>query len=122
LFGVNTFGLLLPQILSGILSVILVYHLVRRTFGFPAGIIAALALAITPVAVATDRNNTIDSILILCLLLTAWAFLKAAETARLRWLMAGAVLTGVAFNIKMLEAFLPLPAFFALYFLGAPAR
>lgn len=121
-FGVNTFGLLLPQMLSGVLSAILVYHLVRRTFGTAAGLVAALALAITPVAVATDRNNTIDSMLILCLLLTAWAFLKAAETARLRWLMTGAVLTGVAFNIKMLEAFLPLPAFAALYFFGAPAR
>jgi 4-amino-4-deoxy-L-arabinose transferase-like glycosyltransferase len=117
-FGVNTFGLLLPQLLAGVASVVVLYHLVRRSFGTVAGLLAALALAITPVVVATDRNNTIDSTLILTLLLAAWAFIKAAETARLRYLLLGALTVGVGFNIKMLEAFLPLPAFYALYFLG----
>ena len=36
--------------------------------------------------------------------------------------MAGAVLVGVGFNIKMLEAFLPLPAFYGLYLLGSSER
>ncbi len=118
-FGVNTFGLLLPQILAGIASVIVLYHLVRRSFGAPAGLIAALALAVTPVVVATDRNNTIDSTLILTMLLAAWAFIKATETGHLRYLLLGALTVGIGFNIKMLEAYLPLPAFYALYFLGA---
>ncbi|HMD90187.1 MAG TPA: glycosyltransferase family 39 protein [Anaerolineaceae bacterium] len=122
IFGVNTFGLLLPEILAGILSVILVYHLVQRSFGATAGLLAALALAITPVVVATDRNNTMDSTLILTLLLAAWAFIKATETSKLRYLLLGAALIGVGFNIKMLEAFLPLPAFYALYFLGSAER
>lgn len=117
--GVNSLGLLLPQIVAGLLSVVVLFHLVRRTFGPLAGLLAALALAITPVVVATDRNNTADSLLILTLLLAAWAFIKAAETARLRYLLLGAVLVGLGFNIKMLEAYLPLPAFVALYFLGA---
>jgi 4-amino-4-deoxy-L-arabinose transferase-like glycosyltransferase len=121
IFGVNGFGLLLPEILAGLLSVALVYHLVQRVFGKPAGLAAALALAVTPVVVAVDRNNTIDSPLVLMLLLTAWAFIKATETERLRYLLLGAVLAGLAFNIKMLAAFLPLPAFYALYLLGAKA-
>ena len=119
IFGVNTFGLLLPEILSGLLSVGVVYHLVRRAFGVPAGLLAALALAITPVVVATDRNNTMDSQLILVLLLAAWAFIKATETSRWRYLLLGVGLVGAGFNIKMLEAYLPLPAFYGLYFLGA---
>ncbi|MDR3574534.1 MAG: glycosyltransferase family 39 protein [Anaerolineaceae bacterium] len=122
IFGVNTFGLLLPEILSGILSVILIYHLVQRSFGAAAGLLAALALAITPVVVATDRNNTMDSTLILTLLLAAWAFILATETSKLRYLLLGAALVGVGFNMKMLEAFLPLPAFYALYFLGSKDR
>lgn len=119
IFGVNAFGLLLPEILAGLASVIVVYHLVRRSFGTGAGLLAALVLAITPVVVATDRNNTMDSPLVLTLLLAAWAFVKATESGRLRYLLLGAVLAGVGFNIKMLEAYLPLPAFIALYFLGA---
>ena len=75
IFGVNTFGLLLPEIAAGILSVAVVYLLVRRSFGTVAGLLAALVLAITPVTIATDRNNTIDSLLILTLLLAAWSFI-----------------------------------------------
>jgi len=119
-FGVNGFAVLLPQILAGILSVVLVYYLVQRAFGKAAGLLAALALAITPVVVAVDRNNTIDSTLVLVLLLAAWAFIRATETNRLRYLLLGAALVGAGFNVKMMEAFLPLPAFYALYFLGAP--
>jgi 4-amino-4-deoxy-L-arabinose transferase-like glycosyltransferase len=122
IFGVNTLGLLLPQLLAGILSVVVLYHLVQRSFGTTAGLVAALALAITPVVVATDRNNTIDSTLILTLLLAAWAFIKATESGKLRFLLLGAALVGVGFNIKMLQAYLPLPAFLALYFFGSRER
>ncbi len=121
IFGVNGFGVLLPQMLAGILSVIVLYHLVRRWFGMRAGLLAALALAITPVVVATDRNNTMDSTLILTLLLAAWAFIQTTERGKLRHLLLGAALVGIGFNIKMLQAFLPLPAFYALYLLGAKA-
>jgi 4-amino-4-deoxy-L-arabinose transferase-like glycosyltransferase len=120
--GVNGLGVLLPQIIAGILSVIVVYYLVRRWFGAAAGLVAGLALAITPVVVATDRNNTMDSTLILTLLLAALAFILATERGKLRYLLLGALLVGIGFNIKMLEAYLPLPVFFALYFLGSPER
>ncbi len=119
IFGVTTFGLLLPQIIAGLLSIILLYYLVKRHFGVAAGLLSALVLAITPVAVATDRNNTMDSTLIFTLLLAAWAFIRAAETARLKFLLIGAGLVGIAFNIKMLEAYLPLPAFLLVYLVGA---
>ncbi len=32
-FGVNAFGVLLPELLSGMLSVVVLYHLVQRRFG-----------------------------------------------------------------------------------------
>ena len=120
--GVGGFSVVLPEILAGIFSVIVLYHLVKRSFGTVAGLLAALALAITPIVIATDRNNTMDSALILTLLMAAWAFIKATETSKLRYLLLGAALVGVGFNIKMLEAFLPLPAFYALYFLGSKEK
>jgi 4-amino-4-deoxy-L-arabinose transferase-like glycosyltransferase len=120
LIGVNGPGVLFPQLAAGILSVALVFALVRRWFGGNAGLIAATVMALSPVSIAVDRNNTIDSTLIFTLLLAAWAFVKATGSDRLPWLLLGAVLVGVAFNVKMLEAYLPLPAFFALYlFTGA---
>src|SRR5919199_1860777 len=119
LFGFNGLSLLLPQALAGIFCVALLYHLVRWAFGPVAGLLAALVLAVTPISVATSRNNTMDMLLVLSVLLAAWAVIRAAETGRLSWLLLGAVMVGLGFNIKMLEAFLVLPAFYLLYLLGA---
>ena len=120
IFGFSSVSILLPQALAGVLSVLLLYYLVRRHFGVVAGLFAALALAITPISVVTNRNTTIDSILCLTLLVGAWAVLRAAETGKLRWLLLSAVIVGIGFNIKMLEAYLVVPAYGLLYLLAAP--
>ncbi|MGD8458173.1 MAG: glycosyltransferase family 39 protein [Anaerolineales bacterium] len=118
LFGVNGFALALPQALAGLLSIPLLYILVKRYFGIFAGLIAALVLSVIPVTVATERNNTIDGLLVFVLLLAAWAFIKATESGKFHFLLLGAFIVGLGFNIKMLQAFMPLPAFFGIYFLG----
>ena len=119
LLGLNGFALALPQALAGVLSIPLLYGLVKRQFGLVAALVAALVLAVMPVTVATDRYNTMDGLLVFVLVLAAWAFWKATRSGRLRTLLIGAVLVGVGFNVKMLEAFMPLPAFYSLYLLGA---
>jgi 4-amino-4-deoxy-L-arabinose transferase-like glycosyltransferase len=120
IFGFTPFSIFLPQALAGVLSVLLLYYLVRRHFGVVAGLLAALALAISPISVLTNRNNTIDSTLVLVMLLGAWAVLRAAESGKLRWLLLCAVFVGLGFNIKMLEAYLVVPAYGLLYLLAAP--
>src|SRR5689334_11831020 len=120
IFGFNSVSVLVPQALAGVLSVLLLYYLVRRHFGVVAGLLAALALALSPISVVTNRNITIDSTLALTLLLGAWAVLRAAETGRLRWLLLSAAIVGIGFNIKMMEAYLVVPAFGVLYLLAAP--
>lgn len=122
LFGFHGWSILLPQALAGVISVFLLFLLVRRAFGPAAGLVAALALAITPVAVADSRNNTIDSLVVLALLLAAWCVLRAVEDGRLRWLLLGMALTGLGFNIKMLQAYLALPALLAVYLAAAPLQ
>jgi 4-amino-4-deoxy-L-arabinose transferase-like glycosyltransferase len=119
-FGFNGWSLLLPQALAGTASVALLYVLVRRSFGPTIGVLAALALALMPVSVAASRNNTPDSLLVFVTLLAALVVSIAAETGRLRWLLLGALLVGLGFNIKMLEAYLVLPAFILVYLLAAP--
>jgi 4-amino-4-deoxy-L-arabinose transferase-like glycosyltransferase len=120
LFGFHGWSLLLPQALAGVLSVALLYHLVSKAFGLTAGLVAALVLAVTPVAVAVERTNNSDGLLILTVMVAAWMVIRAVETRQLGWLLAGAVVVGLGFNIKMLEAFLVLPAFYLLYLLAAP--
>ncbi len=115
LFGFSGISLLLPQALAGVLSVALTYYLVRRVFGVTAGLVAALVLTVTPISIAANRNNTMDSLLVLTSLFAAWAVSRAAEKGKLRWLVLGAVFVGLGFNIKMLQAILVLPAFWFLY-------
>jgi 4-amino-4-deoxy-L-arabinose transferase-like glycosyltransferase len=119
LFGVSGFTVTLPSIIAGVLSVALLYHLVKKGFGTSAGLISAFILAITPVTIATDTTNNLDSMLIFTLLLATWSFIRATETGKWRPLLLGAMLIGVGFNIKMLQAYLIVPALYAFYFLGA---
>jgi len=120
LSGFEGWALMLPQALAGVLSVLVLYFLVKRIFGSEAGLIAAFVLAITPISVAANRNNTMDSLLVLTSLLATWAVSIAAEKGKLRWLLLCAVLVGIGFNIKMLQAYLVLPALFLLYLFAAP--
>src|SRR5205807_1417214 len=106
MFGFTAWSILLPQALAAVLTVLLLYVLVRRHFGVMAGLLAALALAVSPLSVATSRNETIDSILVLVVLAGAWAIFRAAESGKWRWLLLSAVLVGLGFNIKTLDAYL----------------
>ena len=119
IFGFSPFSVLLPQMLEGTASVLVLYHLVRRVFGTAAGLLAALFLALTPVVVAVDRSNNTDTRLVLTLLLAAWALTRAVESGRLWLLLLSAALVGVAFNVKMLVAFGVVPVFVALYVAAA---
>lgn len=118
IFGFRGWALILPQALAGALSTLVLYKIVQRTFGTRAGLLAALILAVTPVSVAADRNNTPDGLLVFIVLSAAWAALKAAESGKLRWLLASAALVGIGFNVKMLQAYLVVPALF--FFLPPP--
>ena len=119
LFGFGGVSLLAPQALAGVASVGILYRLIRQVWGPVAGLIAALALAVTPISVVTDRNNTMDSLLILFLLLAAWAVSAAARRGSLRLLLLAGALVGLGFNIKMLQAYLVLPGLALVYLLGA---
>ncbi|OIK07941.1 hypothetical protein BIV60_26885 [Bacillus sp. MUM 116] len=118
LLGFKGWSLFLPQALAGVLSVALLYHLVARVFGAGAGLLSALFLAITPIVVATDRTNEVDSMLMFVTLIAAWAISKTTEERPLKWLLFAFFLVGVGFNIKMMEAYLVLPAFYLFYMLS----
>ena len=122
LLGFHGWSLLLPQALAGVASVWLIHRVVGRAFGPVAGLVAALTLAVTPINVATDRTNALDGLLVPMLLLAAWAASVAAERGTLRPLLLAALGLGLGFNIKMLEAFLALPACALIYVVAAPRR
>lgn len=118
IFGFSGWSIILPQALAGLISVIVIYYIVKRSFGKAAGLISALCLAVTPVFVAASRNNTVDNVLVLALLFACWALSVAAEKGKLKYLLLSMVLIGVGFNIKMLQAYMIIPAIYVTYLLS----
>ncbi len=108
--GFHPWAIVLPQIVEGIVTVLVLYRAVRRLAGYPAGVIAAAVVAVTPATVALDRGNISDSLLILLLVLAANSTVTALVTRNGTWLLATGLWVGLAFQAKMLEAWLILPA------------
>ena len=128
-FGFHPWALVLPQVIEGIVTVLVLYRAVSRLAGPAAGLIAALVLAVSPATVALDRGNISDSLMILLLVLAADAVSAAiaGEDGRFgrlggatgRLVLAG-VWVGLAFQAKMIEAWMVLPAMGLAYLLAGP--
>ncbi|MCW3019912.1 MAG: glycosyltransferase family 39 protein, partial [Solirubrobacterales bacterium] len=108
LLGFSSTTLKLPEALAGTAAVPLLYVLVRRLWNGAAGIAAAAAMAALPIAVITSRSDTMDGVMMLCLVLATLAAVRAAESGRLAWLFAAAAALGVAFDVKLLESLVAL--------------
>jgi 4-amino-4-deoxy-L-arabinose transferase-like glycosyltransferase len=121
IFGFRIWALVLPQVIEGVLTILVLYRAVRRLAGPAAGLTAAAVLAVTPIAVLLSRGNVSDSLLILLLVLAADATSAALLTGSLRPLLIAGVWVGLAFQAKMIQAWLALPALAAAYLLAAPA-
>jgi len=121
IFGFHIWALVLPQVAEGVLTILALYRAVRRLAGPVAGLTAAGVLAVTPVTVLLSRGNVSDSLLILLLVLAADATCAALLTGSLRQLLLAGFWVGLAFQAKMIQAWLVLPALAAAYLLAAPA-
>jgi 4-amino-4-deoxy-L-arabinose transferase-like glycosyltransferase len=119
IFGFSSLSMLLPNALCGVGAVVLLHNLVRRTLGHRAALLAALMLALSPVSVVMARYNNPDALLALLLVASAWALVRALESGRLRHIILCGVFVGLAFNTKMLEAYLIVPALAVVFVLAA---
>jgi 4-amino-4-deoxy-L-arabinose transferase-like glycosyltransferase len=120
LLGFSSTTLKLPEAFAGIASVPLLYAAVRRMWSASAGIAAALAIAVLPVEVITSRSDTMDGVMMALIVLALLLLLRAVETGRKAWLLAGAAMLGLAFNVKLLESLVALPGLAVFAYLGLP--
>ncbi|WP_328657792.1 glycosyltransferase family 39 protein [Nocardia salmonicida] len=122
LFGLNSWSMLVPQILLGVASVALLWATVRRSFGPAAGLIAGTALAVTPVAVLMFRFNNPDALLVFLMIGAAWAMTRAVADGRWRWLLLTGGLIGFGFLAKQLQVLLVVPPLALTYLIGGPPK
>jgi 4-amino-4-deoxy-L-arabinose transferase-like glycosyltransferase len=123
-FGFTSIALRLPEVIAGILAVVLLYDLVRRLFGRRAGLGAAAALAVLPTAVLTAHSDTMDSVMMLFDVLAAWLVVVGAQSRKAWPVVAAGAVLGVAFNVKLFEALIVVPALglLMLFAVDLPAR
>ncbi|WP_078854324.1 glycosyltransferase family 39 protein [Streptomyces sp. NRRL F-5135] len=121
LFGLGSWQILVPEVLMGVGTVAVLYAAVRRRFSASAGLIAAVVLALTPVAALMFRFNNPDALLALLMTTTVYCVLRALEDGRAKWLVWAGAAVGLAFLTKTLQAFLILPPLALVYAVRAPA-
>ena len=115
IFGFSSFSMLLPNVLAGVITVYLVYRITRRYFGFKSGLLAGVVLAVTPVVALMSGFNNPDAILMCFLTASGYCFIKALELHPIRNLTLSAIFSGLAFNTKMLQGLMILPAIYVVY-------
>jgi 4-amino-4-deoxy-L-arabinose transferase-like glycosyltransferase len=119
--GFGSLGLHLPEALAGVLACGLLFGALRRPFGTVAALTAALSLAVLPVSVLTARSDTMDSVLAALEVGALWLSWRALASGRMRWSVLAAAAMGVAFNVKLGEMLIALPALALLWlWAGAP--
>jgi 4-amino-4-deoxy-L-arabinose transferase-like glycosyltransferase len=110
LLGFSSVSLRLPQAIAGTLAVLLIYGVVRRGFGQWAGVAAALALGVLPATVVTSRSDTMDTVMGALLVLAAWLIVRGRQERRARGVIAAGAVAGLAFEVKLFESAVALPA------------
>jgi 4-amino-4-deoxy-L-arabinose transferase-like glycosyltransferase len=124
LFGFSSVAVRLPEALAAVAAVPLLYDLVRRLFGRKAGLGAAAALAVLPISVVTGHSDTMDSLMMLLDVLAAWLVVVGAQRRSTWFVVAAGAVLGLAFNVKVFEALIVLPAIalLAWFAFDLPAR
>jgi 4-amino-4-deoxy-L-arabinose transferase-like glycosyltransferase len=111
IFGLSSWSVLLPEALTGVATVGVLFLAVRRSFGPAAATIAAIVTALTPAAALIFRFNNPDALLTLLFVISAWALLRSLENGSYRWMALAATCVGLAFLTKYLQAYLVLPGY-----------
>lgn len=122
IFGYHAWALELPQVIEGVISVLVMYRAMRRWAGVIPGLLAAGILATTPIVASMFGHGMEDGALTMCLVIAADSFQRAIMEARLRSLIWAGVWVGLGFQAKMMQAWMVLPAFGLTYLIAAPAR
>ena len=126
IFGLNSFVILLLDVLMGVATTYLLYVTVRRHWGNWAGIVTGFIFMLTPVAALMFRFNNHDALLVLLMTGAANVLLRSLEYAnhpsgnrkRTWWMVLASALIGFGFlpsNCRRCSYCLALPWLFFLH-------
>jgi 4-amino-4-deoxy-L-arabinose transferase-like glycosyltransferase len=117
-FGVHVWAVVLPQVVEGVLTVLVLHRVVRRLAGPVAGLLAAAILVASPATMGLNRGNISDTLMTLLLVVAADLTVTAILDGRIGWLAGAGLCVGLAFQAKMIQAWLVVPALGLAYLLA----
>ena len=79
IFGYNKYAILMPTLLFSVLSVLLIYLIVKKQFNTKTAFIASLLFAFSPFHIAFTRSGFLHGALTFYCLLTAFLVIKAID-------------------------------------------
>ncbi|MDQ4504212.1 glycosyltransferase family 39 protein [Sinomonas sp. ASV322] len=129
IFGLSSWSILVPEALMGVATSWILYLAVRRAVrpatgsertAHGAGLVAAAALALTPVAALMFRFNNPDALLTLLMTAAGYAVVRSVQDGKARWLVVAGILLGFGFLTKQLQVLLVVPGFAVAYGWAAP--
>ena len=122
IFGFHEWSLTLPQVIEGVISVLVMHRIVRRWAGPVPAILGAGIFTLTPIVASMFGHPMEDGALTMCLVLAADACQRAVLEGRLRSLVFAGFWVGLGFQAKMMQAWIIVPALGIAYLVAAPPR
>ena len=117
-FGTEKWAVNIFQAILGIISILILYSLIKPTFGRISALVSSSILCVIPSSVIIDSRNEPDALMMFLVLCSSFFIIKSVRSNNVFWLIPFALFIGLAFNTKMLVALIPLPVFFLYYFLS----
>lgn len=116
LFGYSAASLALPQVIEGVITVAVIYALVKRWLGSRAGLVAAAIAACTPLLASMFSHPMEDGMLTMFTALAVLFWQRSLDSGKVLFLLMAGAMVGLGFQAKMMQSWLVLPALAAVYF------
>ncbi len=110
LFGVSSWSVLGPQVVMFAAGVGLLVASTGRWFSRRSSLLVGVLMLVTPINVAVARSNNPDALFALLLIGVMVSLVEFLRTEQNRYVVVSAVLFGLAFNTKLLQVIIVLPA------------
>lgn len=120
LFGFSPTAILLPQVVMGVGTTLLIYLILRRRVSAVASLFGAAVFFTTPIITLMSRYNNPDPLMLLLMVSAFWCVMRSIESGQGRFFVIAGVLLGLAFMTKQLQGLLNVPALGLAFLLLSP--
>lgn len=122
LLGFSPTAILLPQVVMGVGTTLLIYLILRRCVSSVPALFGAVVFFTTPIVTLMSRYNNPDPLMLLLMTTAVWFVLRSIETSRGRYFVLAGALLGLAFMTKQLQGMLSVPALGLAFLLFSPQQ